>query len=170
MAQSDMRCASSPPRRNVPHMTDSALATTDKPAPPVKEQRIPPRIRRVVDLIVTGECETQKAAAARVGLHPDYVGKALKKQPVRVFIERRSRETIANGMMRASARLNQLVDASSEHVSLDATKYVLGIAGIKPSPDTQVSVNIELKAGYVIDLREPEPMRVINAEVLKRDP
>lgn len=90
---------------------------------------------------------------------------AMKYPHVRVFIERRARETIAAGVMRASARLNQLVDASSEHVSLDATKHVLGIAGIKPTQDAQVSVNIELKAGYVIDLSDdPKPMRTIEGK------
>jgi hypothetical protein len=78
----------------------------------------------------------------------------LARDYVRVFCERRARQTIAAGLMRASSRLNELVDAGSEHVSLDATKHLLGIAGIKPSEDARVNVNIELKAGYVIDLSE----------------
>ena len=32
----------------------------------------------------------------------------------------------------------ELLDAGSEHVSLDATKHMLGIAGIKPAADAQV--------------------------------
>jgi hypothetical protein len=79
-----------------------------------------------------------------------------------VFIERRARETIAAGTMRASARLVELLDAASEHVSLDASKHMLGIAGIKPQQDAQVSVNIDIKAGYVIDLTD-KPMKVIDA-------
>jgi len=125
---------------------------------PAKPARIAPRIRQVVDLLVTGECSTQKAASERVGLHPDYVCRELKKPQVRVLIERRARETIANGMMRASARLVELLDASSEHVSLDASKHMLAISGIKPRADAQVSVNIDIKAGYVIDLTD-EPKR-----------
>jgi hypothetical protein len=46
----------------------------------------------------------------------------------------------------------ELVDASSEHVSLDAAKHVLAIQGIKPTADQAVSVSIDLKAGFVIDL------------------
>jgi hypothetical protein len=76
-----------------------------------------------------------------------------------VFIERSARQNIAQGTMRASARLLQLVDAASEHVSLDASKYTLAIAGIKPTADAQVSVNIDIKAGYVIDLTDkPGPV------------
>jgi hypothetical protein len=124
----------------------------------VKPARIAPRIRQVVDLLVTGECKTQKAASERVGLHPDYVCRELKKPQVRVFIAQRARETIARGTMRASARLVELLDASSEHVSLDASKHMLAIAGIKPTADAQVSVNIDIKAGYVIDLTDVPKM------------
>jgi hypothetical protein len=109
----------------------------------------------VVELLVSGACKTQKAAAERLDLHPDYVCRELKKPQVRVFIERSARESIANGTMRASARLLELLDASSEHVSLDASKHMLAIAGIKPTADAQVSVNIDIKAGFVIDLTEP---------------
>jgi hypothetical protein len=39
--------------------------------------------------------------------------------------------------------------------ALEATKFSLGVAGIKPADDARVNVNIEMKAGYVIDLSEP---------------
>lgn len=138
----------------------------DVPAPAliepkaVKPKRIPRRIAEVVNLLVSGECTTQKAACERTGMHPSYVSSALKKPEIRVFIERRARETIAAGTMRASARLNQLIDAGSEHVSLDATKHVLAIAGIKPSADAAVAVNVHVQAGFVIDLSEP---RIVTA-------
>jgi hypothetical protein len=148
-------------------MTDE----TDKPtkeltktdAKPVRERRISKRLAEVVRLLLTGECKTQKAAAERVGMSAVYLTEAFKKPHVRVFIERRTRETIANGTLRASARLVELIDAGSEHVSADVSKHLLAIAGIKPSADAQVSVNIDIKAGYVIDLsNEPRPMRTID--------
>jgi len=69
-----------------------------------------------------------------------------------VFIARCARQTMQIGVLRASKRVLELVDADSEHVSLDASKHVLAIEGIKPTQDAQVSVNIDIKAGYVIDL------------------
>jgi hypothetical protein len=72
-----------------------------------------------------------------------------------VFIERAARQNIQLGVLRASKRVLELVDAGSEHVSLDASKHILAIEGIKPSSDTQVSVNVDIKAGFVIDLSEP---------------
>jgi hypothetical protein len=58
--------------------------------------------------------------------------------------------TLTSG--RAAARLSRLIDSGSERV--EATRFSLGVAGIKPAADAQVNVNIELKAGYVIDLSE----------------
>ncbi len=134
----------------------SALAATpdSNEAIPAKTPRVSRRIAEVVRLLVTGECKSQKAAAERAGMNASHVSEQLKKPHVRVFIERYARETIANGTMRASARLVELLDAGSEHVSLDASKHMLAIAGIKPSADAQVSVNIDIKAGYVIDLTD----------------
>lgn len=141
------------------------LATADTASEPVKERRIPKRIAEAVRLLVTGECATQKAAAERVGITPGHLCETLKKPHVQMFVARRARETLAAGVMRASARLNALVDAGSEHVSFDATKHVLALAGIKPSADAQVSVNIDIKAGYVIDLSDsPKPVQVIDHE------
>jgi hypothetical protein len=40
---------------------------------------------------------------------------------------------------------------------------VLGLAGIQPASTPTVSLNVEIRAGYVIDLSEPDqPMRTIS--------
>lgn len=132
---------------------------------PAKDLRISKRIRQVVELLVSGACKTQKAAADRLDLHPDYVCRELKKPQVRVFIERSARESLANGTMRASARAIELLDAESEHVSADMTKHMLAIAGIKPRADAQVNVNVDIKAGYCIDLTDTQPMRAVGNDM-----
>jgi hypothetical protein len=87
----------------------------------------------------------------------------LRKPEIQVFIARKMRETIAIGGLRASTRLVELIDSESEHVSADVSKHTLAIAGIKPRQDAQVSVNIDIKAGYVIDLTEEvKPMKTID--------
>jgi|ERR1700722_13954403 hypothetical protein len=123
---------------------------------PVKERRVSKRIAEAVRLLLTGECKTQKAAAERVSMNESYLSEALRKPNVRMFIERRTRETIANGSLRASARLVELLDASSEHVSLDASKHLLAIEGIKPAVQPMTSVNLNVQAGYILDLRSDE--------------
>jgi hypothetical protein len=130
------------------------LATTD--TKPVREGRVSKRIAEVVRLLLTGECKTQIAAAKRVGMNPGYLSEALRKPHVRMFIERRTRETIANGTLRASARLVELLDAGSEHVSLDASKHLLAIEGIKPAAAPSTNVSLNVSCGWVIDLRTDE--------------
>jgi hypothetical protein len=131
-------------------------------AKPVKERRVSKRIAEAVRLLLTGECKTQKAAAERVGMNETYLSEALRKPHIRVFIERRTRETIANGSLRASARLVELLDASSEHVSLDASKHLLAIEGIKPAAEPIANVNVNVRAGYVIMLDEDPARKTID--------
>jgi len=145
--------------------------TTTNPKP-LRERRVSKRIAEVVRLLLTGECKTQKTAAQRVGMNVSHVSEALKKPHVRVFIDRRVRETLANGTMRASARLLELVDAGSEHVSLDASKHLLAIEGIKPADTPSVALNLTIRAGYVIDLSDDPPATIDvtpNARPIKVD-
>jgi len=59
-----------------------------------------------------------------------------------------------------------LLDSDSEIVRDRASSFVLGLAGIQPASTPSVSLNLEIKAGYVIDLSdEPRPasaMRVVS--------
>lgn len=141
-----------------------AIATQDAAALPQaskseKKQRISKRLAEAVRLLVNGTCRTQKAACERLGLNENYLSEALQKPHVRVFAAQCARENIRTGSLRASAKLVELIDASSEHVAADVAKHVLAIEGIKPANSSQVSVSIELKAGYVIDLREDQAQR-----------
>jgi hypothetical protein len=45
-----------------------------------------------------------------------------------------------------------LIHAESEHVAFRASEHVLAVSGIAPANQLQVSVNIDVKAGYIIDL------------------
>jgi len=87
-------------------------------------------------------------------MHENHLSRQLKQPHIQVFIARAARQNIQIGVLRASKRVMELVDADSEHVSLDASKHILAIEGIKPRADAQVSVNIDIKAGYVIDLTD----------------
>jgi hypothetical protein len=128
---------------------------------PVRERRISKRIAEVVRLLLTGECKTQKAAAERVGMNYTHVCEMMKKPHVRMFIERRTRETLADGSLRASARLVELLDASSEHVSFDASRHLLALNGHQPPSGPSTLVNLNVTCGYVIDL-SPEPGELID--------
>lgn len=104
-------------------------------------------------MLATGECKTIKAAAERVKMSREHLGRMLNRSHVQAFIAQQSRRTIAQGILRASARVIELVDAASEHVSLDAAKHVLAIEGIRPPDNSQPLVNIAISPGYVVKLR-----------------
>ena len=143
----------------IARITDEAL---NAPVPD-KIKPISKRLRHALHLLERGECKDIKSAAERIGMARESLSRALRLPHVQVFIARRSRETVAFGQLRATARMIELIDAGSEHVSLDASKHVAAINGIKPTADAQVSVNIDIKAGYVIDLTDaPQPMRTID--------
>lgn len=160
--------------QRAPSASQASMTDTSLPAiPETKARRISRRLQEAIRLLSEPECKTQKAAADKLGMSPTYLCEALKKPEVRVFIERAARETIANGTLRAANRVMDLVHAGSEHVSLDASKHVLAVAGIKPSAEAQVSVNIDIKAGYVIDLSDsPKPRndaRLTHGPLLDQD-
>lgn len=134
-------------------MQSTALATNpiDKPDKPAKERRISKRMQQALGYLATRGM-TQRDAAAKAGISEFHLSRELKKPQIQAFIARKARETIALGVLRASNRVLELVDASSEHVSLDASKHVLAIEGIKPPDQGQVNVNVGVSVGYVIDL------------------
>jgi hypothetical protein len=70
-----------------------------------------------------------------------------------VFIARRRAENISVGSLRASRRFVQLIDAESEHVAAKVSERILISEGVlRSDASRQVSVSIDIKAGYVIDL------------------
>jgi predicted DNA-binding protein (UPF0251 family) len=141
------------PALHIASMNAIAAISAETPAIPVKTRPISKRIRQAIELIGRKGI-TQREAAKQVGLHESHLCRTLKEPQVQVFIARSARQNIQLGVLRASNRVMELVDAESEHVSLDASKHVLAIEGIKPRADAQVSVNIDIKAGYVIDLTD----------------
>lgn len=118
-----------------------------------KVKRVPRKVRHAIRLMLTGEVTQIKAAAERVGLSREHLSKTIGMPHVQVFIDQETRKTISAGTLRAGARLIELLDAGSEHVSFEATKHTLGIANIRPPENgSQVNVNVGVSVGYVIDL------------------
>jgi hypothetical protein len=77
------------------------------------------------------------------------------------------RKNVATAAMRASIKLHELVDSPSQTVAFDATRLSLGIAGIKPDETSRVAVSVDIRAGYILDLRAGETVQhqaVLNSE------
>jgi hypothetical protein len=126
----------------------------------------PPKVRAAIEALVTGQVRTIKAAALRVGVSREYLSRAFSLAHNAEALRTRAAREVALSSGRAAARLSQLIDSTSQRVALEATKFSLGVAGIKPADDARLSVSIELKAGYVIDLSEPgAAVKIVGGEV-----
>jgi hypothetical protein len=144
-------------------------ANAPKQPPPSKLQRIPARVRQAVNLIATGECTTQKAACARVGLSEQHLSRMLAKVHVRAFMAQESARTIAGATMRASRRLVELIDAESEHVAAKVSERILTSEGILKSDQGSIAVNVDVRAGFVIDLSNPSEHTLPTNPLIEHD-
>jgi hypothetical protein len=136
-----------------PETAPPAVPATTTPQPRMRKP--PPKVRAAIEALVTGQCKTIKAAAAKVGLTRERLSRAFSEPHNTEALRARAAREVALSSGRAAARLNQLIDSTSQRVALEATKFSLGVAGIKPASDAvSVNVGLELRAGYVIDLRD----------------
>jgi hypothetical protein len=140
------------------------LAPMSRPATP-NLRKPPPKVRAAIEALVTGQVKTIKAAAEKVGLTRERLSRAFSEPHIAEALRTRAAREVALSSGRAAARLNQLIDSTSQKVALDATKFALGVAGIKHASDA-VNVNVGVKvAGYVIDLRENDRSPLPNVTI-----
>jgi hypothetical protein len=147
-----------------PMPAQRALATLDQPASaePVNQAlRITKKVRAAVDLMVSGECKKICDAAARVGLARESLSRALSKPHIAEFMRQKVARSLALASARAGAVKQELLDCDNAMVRDRASSFVLGLAGIQPATNPSVSVNLEIKAGYVIDIA-PEPGELVD--------
>ncbi len=144
---------------------------TETPALPEQRKRpIPKRVREAITLIVEGRARTIAAAARKVSMSREGLSRALSHPAAVQHLKERAAKQVALGAGRAAARLIQLLDAKSEHVAAEMTKHTLAIAGIKPASDAQVNVNLEVRAGYVICLTDPNAAGDAKMKVVSPQP
>ena len=135
-----------------------ALAVLDTPVPavPVPPRRISKKVRAAIDAMVNGEVKKICEAAEKVGLARESLSRALSTPHVAEHLRQKVLRRLAIAAARAGATKVELLDSESEIVRDRASTFVLGLADIAPASGPSLSLNIEVKAGYVIDLREPE--------------
>jgi hypothetical protein len=145
---------------------------SDEPRPLVpapKRRPIPRTIQDVIEALVSGKAKNLTEAAKLVGVSREYCSRFLSKRLDAVtYMQQRAARVLGVASTVAAARMAALIHAESEHVSFRASEHVLGVAGIAPASQPQVSVNIDVKAGYVIDLSEPgQPaVKIVGGQVV----
>jgi hypothetical protein len=140
-----------------------ALAVLDAPAPvePISTRRISKKVRAAIDIMVSGDAKTIREAAEKVGLARESLSRALSTPHVAEHLRMKVLRFLAMSAARAGAVKVDLLDSDNAIARDRASSFVLGLAGIAPASTPTVSLNIEVKAGYVIDLSDDPPMRTI---------
>jgi hypothetical protein len=144
-----------------------ALAALDQPAATAPSDGGPPKriskkVRAAIDAMVSGDCKKISEAAAKVGLARESLSRALSTPHVAEHLRQKVKRHLAIHAARAGAAKVDLLDSSNEMARDRASTFVLGLAGIQPATNPSVSINLEVKAGYVIDLSDdPAPMKTI---------
>jgi hypothetical protein len=136
-----------------------ALAALDKPAPilPDKPLRITDKVRRAINLFVAGDCKQITEAAEKVGLARESLGRALDRPHVLAYLQERTRKRLEILAARAGVVKGELLDCNNDMAREKASTFVLGLAGIAPAATPGMVLNLEIKAGYVIDLSDNPP-------------
>jgi hypothetical protein len=106
-------------------------------------------------------------AAAKAALARESLSRALSTPHVAEHLRQKVLRRLAIAAARAGHTKIDLLDSDSEIARDLASSFVLGLAGIQPATTPSVSVNLEIKAGYVIDLSDDGPraapaMRVVS--------
>ena len=145
-----------------------ALEAADLPAPavPVPPKRISAKVRAAIGYMVNGDCKKVCEAAEKAGLARETLSRALSTPHVAEHLRTQTVRRLSIAAARAGATKVELLDGDSEIVRDRASSFVLGLAGIAPASTPSVAVNIEVKAGYVIDLSDNPgpvaPMRIVS--------
>ena len=134
------------------HGIESARERAASAPLPAKAPRISRKLRTAVRLLLTGECTTQTAAAERVGMSRTHLSRSLAAPHIVALIARETRAHLATAQAPAAATLVSLLEAQSETVRAQVAERLLAIAGHAPDNATRVSVSVDVRAGYVIDL------------------
>jgi hypothetical protein len=145
-----------------------ALAVLDNPpaadttAAPAR--RVSKKVTAAIDAMVSGECKKICEAAEKVGLARESLSRALSKPYVAELVRTKVLRALAIAATRAGATKVELLDSESELVRDRASSFVLGLAGIAPAATPSISLNPEIRAGYVIDLTDDRPpMRIVSS-------
>ena len=139
-----------------------------------KKRRVTKKMKIALRALMRGEARTATAAAEKAGLSADYLYRALALPHVRAYAIEQIQTLKASGALLAMPRLAELLRSDSDHVSLDATKLMLGLNGHRPESDPNVAISLNTSPGYVIILKSardnsPDEPLIINHSPEIRD-
>jgi hypothetical protein len=142
------------------------LDNADQPQKKRRKRKISPAVIQAIELWATGRAKNKTEAATMASVSPEWFGKMLKRPETGVLVEQMTRRLFAEGKIRATARMMDLMDSSSSKVSFEASRFVLAVNKIAPPRDGGSVVNVNLGSagdgpGYIVMLAQRD------AEVLE---
>jgi hypothetical protein len=146
----------------LPAASTARKAIATKADQPQKPKPISRKVRAAIDALVTGRAKTNTAAAEMAGLSREHLSRELSRPHIAQFLQDKVSRSLALSSARAGAVKTELLDCENAMVRDRASSFVLGLVGIKPETAPSASINIEIRAGYVIDLSEPDDKKVID--------
>src|SRR5258707_12001147 len=122
-----------------------ALAVLDNPPPaePIPAKRISKRVRRAIDLMVSGDCKQIKEAAEKVGLARESLSRALSTPHVAEHLRQKVLRHLAIAAARAGYVKGELLDSDNAIARDRASSFILGLAGIQPAANPSLNVRSE---------------------------
>jgi hypothetical protein len=174
-------CADGASMSSTPSQSPSPRALAALDAPPLDpstapaKRRIAKKVQIGIEALLSGDCKTIKEAAERAGLARESLSRSLNIPHVTEYLRQRVIRHLAIAAARAGATKVDLLNSDSEIARDRASSFILGLAGIQPASTPSVSLNLEIKAGYVIDLSDNPPgpgMRIVSrtaAPVIEHD-
>ncbi len=102
----------------------------------------------------------RKKAAEKAGLKDDSLYVALRRPEVKALLNEFVADLRKSAAARSIARVDRLADESgSDHVRLEANKFLLGIEGVRPVERHQHDHTVKVVPGYVLDMSGPDLQR-----------
>ena len=143
-----------PPAKRALEALDALPAAPAAEAPAHK--RISAKVRAAIGYLVRGECKTLTEAAEKAKFTRENLSRALDKPHIAEYLRQQTLRRLSLAVPRAGHTKVELLDSDSEIVRDRASSFVLGLAGIAPAASPSVSLNLEIRAGYIIDIA-PDP-------------
>jgi len=119
-----------------------------------RKRSISMRVKQAIEHLAAGKSQTE--AAALSGMSRKGLWLALQRDHVKAHLTEVARDTLAQAQPRAAVRIGELMSSENEMVGFQASRLVLGIAGISPPERPGVVINNNVAPGYVINLGNAE--------------
>jgi hypothetical protein len=132
------------------------MDTPDK-LPEPKRRPISRKVVQAIELMIGGKAKNITEAAAAIGMPRETLSRNLSRPDIAEQIRTNCTKALIMAAPRASAVKIDLMESDNAIVRERASSFVLGLIGIAPQQQaTSVNLNLNLRAGFVIDLSEPE--------------